>query len=63
MSRNYTLINFLFYLLCPYDLLWHTQKIYKLFFHSSWATWLIPAIAATVVGIVCRYYMFDHKSS
>lgn len=34
-----------------------------LLFHSSWPTWLIPAIAATVVGIVCRYYMFDHKSS
>lgn len=32
-------------------------------FHSSWPTWLIPAIAATVVGIVCRFYMFDHKSS
>lgn len=66
MSRNYTLIHFLSYLLCPYDLLWDTQKnknIHKSFFHSSWATWLIPAIAATVVGIVCRYYMFDHKSS
>nr|XP_046243139.1 cytochrome b5 isoform X2 [Scatophagus argus] len=30
---------------------------------SSWITWLIPVIAATVVGIVCRYYMFEHKSS
>lgn len=30
---------------------------------SSWTTWLIPAIVATVVGIVCRFYMFDHKSS
>lgn len=30
---------------------------------SSWAMWLIPAIAATVVGIVYRYYMFEHKSS
>lgn len=32
-------------------------------FRSSWTTWLLPAIAATVVGIVCRFYMFDHKSS
>lgn len=31
--------------------------------HSSWATWLIPAIAAIVIGIMCRVYMFDHKSS
>ncbi|XP_044205240.1 cytochrome b5 isoform X1 [Thunnus albacares] len=30
---------------------------------SSWTTWLIPAIAATVIGIVYRYYMFEHKSS
>jgi len=30
---------------------------------SSWTTWLIPAIAATVVAIVYRYYMFEHKSS
>lgn len=37
--------------------------IQTLSFHSSWTTWLIPAIAATVVGIVCRFYMFDHKSS
>ncbi|XP_068164955.1 cytochrome b5 type B [Antennarius striatus] len=30
---------------------------------SSWTVWLIPAIVATIVGIVCRYYMFEHKSS
>ncbi|TWW68054.1 cytochrome b5 [Takifugu flavidus] len=30
---------------------------------SSWTTWLIPALVATIVGIMCRYYMFDHKSS
>lgn len=30
---------------------------------SSWTTWLIPAIAATVVGVVYRYYMLEHKSS
>ena len=30
---------------------------------SSWTTWLIPAIAATVVGILCRIYMLEHKSS
>lgn len=30
---------------------------------SSWTTWLIPAILATVVGIVYRYYIFEHKSS
>uniref|UniRef100_A0A3Q3X1G0 Cytochrome b5 heme-binding domain-containing protein n=1 Tax=Mola mola TaxID=94237 RepID=A0A3Q3X1G0_MOLML len=30
---------------------------------DSWTTWLIPAIAATVVGILCRIYMLEHKSS
>ncbi|XP_053179540.1 cytochrome b5 isoform X1 [Scomber japonicus] len=30
---------------------------------SSWTTWFIPAVAATVAGIVYRYYMFEHKSS
>lgn len=30
---------------------------------SSWTMWLIPAIVATVVGIVYRLYMFEHKSS
>ncbi|KAM7406125.1 hypothetical protein PAMP_000524 [Pampus punctatissimus] len=30
---------------------------------SSWTTWLIPAIVATVVGIVYRFYTFEHKSS
>ncbi len=30
---------------------------------SSWTVWLIPAIAAVVVGVVYRYYMFEHKSS
>ncbi|CAM9279544.1 unnamed protein product [Lampetra planeri] len=30
---------------------------------SSWTTWLIPAIAATVVGVMYRFYMFEHRSS
>ncbi|KAM3625010.1 uncharacterized protein V6R79_005542 [Siganus canaliculatus] len=30
---------------------------------SSWTTWLVPAIVATVVGIVYRFYMIEHKSS
>lgn len=30
---------------------------------SSWTMWLIPAIAATVVGIMYRYFVFEHKSS
>ncbi|XP_072517306.1 cytochrome b5 type B [Salminus brasiliensis] len=29
---------------------------------SSWTTWLIPAVAAAVVGIMYRYYMLEHKS-
>uniref|UniRef100_A0A3B4YGB0 Cytochrome b5 type B n=1 Tax=Seriola lalandi dorsalis TaxID=1841481 RepID=A0A3B4YGB0_SERLL len=29
----------------------------------SWTMWLIPAIAAAVVGIMYRYYVFEHKSS
>ncbi|XP_030582297.1 cytochrome b5 type B [Archocentrus centrarchus] len=30
---------------------------------SSWTMWLLPAVVAAVVGIVYRYYMFEHKSS
>lgn len=30
---------------------------------SSWTMWLIPAITAIAVGIMYRYYMFEHKSS
>jgi len=30
---------------------------------SSWAMWLIPAIAAAVVGVMYRYLMLEHKSS
>ncbi|CAJ1049618.1 cytochrome b5 [Xyrichtys novacula] len=30
---------------------------------TSWTTWLIPAIVATVVGVMYRYYMLEHKSS
>ncbi|XP_068587062.1 cytochrome b5 type B isoform X2 [Cebidichthys violaceus] len=30
---------------------------------SSWTTWLIPAIAAIVVGVMYRYYLSEHKSS
>ncbi|XP_055069173.1 cytochrome b5 type B [Misgurnus anguillicaudatus] len=29
----------------------------------SWTTWVIPAIATVLVGIMYRYYMLDHKSS
>ncbi|XP_077057906.1 cytochrome b5 type B [Siphateles boraxobius] len=29
----------------------------------SLTTWLIPAIAAVLVGIMYRYYMLEHKSS
>ncbi|XP_037611318.1 cytochrome b5 isoform X2 [Sebastes umbrosus] len=29
---------------------------------SSWTTWLLPAIAAIVVGVMYRYYMIEHKS-
>lgn len=30
---------------------------------SSWAMWLIPAVAAAVVGVLYRFYVFEHKSS
>lgn len=30
---------------------------------STWTTWLIPAIAAIIVGVMYRYYMIEHKSS
>ncbi|XP_069549576.1 cytochrome b5 type B [Brachyistius frenatus] len=30
---------------------------------SSWTMWFIPAVAAVVVGIMYRFYMFEHKSS
>ncbi|XP_073321182.1 cytochrome b5 type B [Pagrus major] len=30
---------------------------------SSWTVWLIPAVAAVVVGAMYRFYMFEHKSS
>ncbi|XP_010901557.1 cytochrome b5 [Esox lucius] len=30
---------------------------------SSWTAWLIPAIAAVVLGVMYRYYMLEHKSS
>ncbi|XP_046872156.1 cytochrome b5 [Hypomesus transpacificus] len=30
---------------------------------SSWTAWLIPAMAAAVVGIMYRYYLLEHKSS
>ncbi|XP_036399782.1 cytochrome b5-like [Megalops cyprinoides] len=30
---------------------------------SSWTTWLIPALAAAVVGLMYRYYMLENKSS
>ncbi|KAM9408748.1 cytochrome b5 type B isoform 2-T2 [Pholidichthys leucotaenia] len=30
---------------------------------SSWAMWVIPAVIAVVVGILYRFYIFEHKSS
>uniref|UniRef100_A0A1A7XNB4 Cytochrome b5 type B n=1 Tax=Iconisemion striatum TaxID=60296 RepID=A0A1A7XNB4_9TELE len=30
---------------------------------SSWAMWLVPAIIAAVVGVVYRFFVFEHKSS
>ncbi|XP_063045078.1 cytochrome b5 [Engraulis encrasicolus] len=30
---------------------------------SSWTTWLIPAVAAAVVGVMYRFYLMEHKSS
>ncbi|XP_033847536.1 cytochrome b5 [Periophthalmus magnuspinnatus] len=30
---------------------------------SNWSTWLISAVAAAVVGVVYRYFIFEHKSS
>ncbi|XP_023146703.1 cytochrome b5 isoform X2 [Amphiprion ocellaris] len=30
---------------------------------SSWTMWLIPAVAAAVVGVMYRFYVFEHKSS
>ncbi|XP_019360903.1 PREDICTED: cytochrome b5 [Gavialis gangeticus] len=30
---------------------------------SSWSTWLIPFLGALVIGLMCRYYMLDGKSS
>ncbi|KAJ8249226.1 hypothetical protein GJAV_G00232540 [Gymnothorax javanicus] len=29
----------------------------------SWTTWIIPALAVIVVGLMYRYYMLDHKAS
>ncbi|KAJ8343833.1 hypothetical protein SKAU_G00311620 [Synaphobranchus kaupii] len=30
---------------------------------SSWMTWVIPALATVVVGLMYRYYTLEHKSS
>ncbi|XP_008286411.1 cytochrome b5 type B isoform X2 [Stegastes partitus] len=30
---------------------------------SSWTMWLIPAVAAAVIGVMYRFYMLEHKSS
>ncbi|CAG5855957.1 unnamed protein product [Menidia menidia] len=30
---------------------------------SSWTLWFIPAAAAAVVGIMYRFFIFEHKSS
>ncbi|XP_043099238.1 cytochrome b5 type B isoform X3 [Puntigrus tetrazona] len=29
----------------------------------SWTTWLIPTLAAVLVGVMYRYYVLEHKSS
>ncbi|KAF3686441.1 Cytochrome b5 Microsomal cytochrome b5 type A [Channa argus] len=31
--------------------------------HTWTTTWLIPVVVAAAVGILYRYYMFEHKSS
>ncbi|XP_037551720.1 cytochrome b5 [Nematolebias whitei] len=30
---------------------------------SFWAKWLIPAVAAAIIGVVYRFYMLENKSS
>ncbi|XP_029983481.1 cytochrome b5-like [Sphaeramia orbicularis] len=30
---------------------------------SSYTTWLIPAVVAAVIGIIYRYFVYEHKSS
>lgn len=30
---------------------------------NSWAMWLIPTVAAAAVGVLYRFFMFEHKSS
>ncbi|XP_023646499.1 cytochrome b5 type B [Paramormyrops kingsleyae] len=30
---------------------------------SSWTTWVIPILAAAVVGVMYRYYVLEQKSS
>ncbi|XP_066569896.1 cytochrome b5 type B [Amia ocellicauda] len=30
---------------------------------SSWTTWLIPAIAAAIVGLMYRFYVLENRSS
>ncbi|XP_005929612.1 cytochrome b5 isoform X1 [Simochromis diagramma] len=30
---------------------------------SSWAIWLLPAVAVVVIGIVYRYFIFEQRSS
>lgn len=43
---------------------WDSDCVNISFFScSSWTSWLIPALIVTIVGIVCRYYMSDRKSS
>uniref|UniRef100_A0A8C6SRI7 Cytochrome b5 type B n=1 Tax=Neogobius melanostomus TaxID=47308 RepID=A0A8C6SRI7_9GOBI len=32
-------------------------------FCSSWSIWLISAVAAVVVGVGYRYFIFEHRSS
>lgn len=37
--------------------------IFNVFPSGSWTTWIILAVATTVVGVMYRYFMFEHKSS
>lgn len=39
------------------------ELLWLIFFRGTWTMWLITAIAAAVVGVMYRYYMFEPKSS
>uniref|UniRef100_A0A3Q0QU17 Cytochrome b5 type B n=1 Tax=Amphilophus citrinellus TaxID=61819 RepID=A0A3Q0QU17_AMPCI len=42
---------------------YYIGELHVYFYYISWTMWLLPAVVAAVVGIVYRYYMFEHKSS